>query len=324
GFYLYIFPLAIVTKKDTVDLPTDSIYLLTLFREIPNYSISVPSFVARNRILFGYYGEGKDIQIEPLSTIPDTISTKILKDPEKDTLNFWFTPYEMDSLVFTVTNEKLKLIDTFTVKSRKVGTDSLKLAPNQTGSLSFNDPFYIGANTPLEAIDTLQMSMMKTDSSAVSFSTTLDSTKNRVHVDFEVEPNESYALSLLPGAITDFFGQTNDTVNFRLATKSLADYGNLRLNIATDSLSYPLLIQLTDAKGATQHEIYAEKPQVFEFNALDPATYLLRVIFDSNGNQKWDTGNYLKRIQPEKVSYYPNEIELRANWELEQTFIISD
>jgi len=38
----------------------------------------------------------------------------------------------------------------------------------------------------------------------------------------------------------------------------------------------------------------------------------------------WDTGNYLKGIQPERVTYFPDEIDVRANWELKQTFILED
>ncbi|WP_337251758.1 hypothetical protein [Maribacter halichondriae] len=56
--------------SDTISLPTDSTYLLNLFKEIPDYKISVPSFVSRNKIIFGYYGEGRDITIEPLTQLP--------------------------------------------------------------------------------------------------------------------------------------------------------------------------------------------------------------------------------------------------------------
>jgi hypothetical protein len=259
-----------------------------------------------------------------LTILPDTVHTKILKEREKDTLNFWFTPFEIDSIVFKITNEKLKIIDTFTVKSRKVGIDSLRLDPNQNGSLSFNKPFYIAANTPLIKIDTIKMQMMGKDSTAIVFKADLDTLENKVDIDFAIEPNESYSLDLLPGAITDFFGQTNDTISFRLSTQSLADYGNLRLNITGEQVEYPLIVQLTDEKGNTQIELYATEPKVFEFNNIEPAKYMIRVIFDTNTNQKWDTGSFLKNIQPEKVSYYPDLIEMRANWELEQTFTISN
>ena len=310
--------------KDTVTLPTDSTYLLKLFKEIPDYSANVPSFASKNKIIFGYYGENDGIKIQPLSVLPDTIKTKILKEREKDTLNFWFTPFETDSIVFTVTNEKLKVIDTFSVKSRKVGIDSLLLRPNQQGSLDFNTPFYISGNTPLTKIDSSKFKMINKDSIALNFEVNLDSIENQVNFnfDFSIEPDENYNITMLPGAITDFFEQSNDTTAYKLSTKSLSDYGNLRLNI-NGKAKYPIVVQLITGNGETVREIYATEPKKFNFNNIDPSSYGIRVVFDTNGNGKWDTGNYLKNIQPEKIAYFPDLIEVRANWELEQTFTIS-
>lgn len=309
--------------QDTISLPTDSTYLLTLFKEIPDYKISVPSFVAKNRISFGYYGDGSNIDIEPLTVLPDSVKTTILKERGKDTLNYWFTPTDIDSIVFTITNEKMKLIDTFTVKSRKVDLDSLIFIPNQRGSLSFNDPFYIAANIPLVQIDSSKVTMINKDSTAVDFTIILDSVTNKVDFDFIVEPNENYILDLVPGAITGFFGATNDTLSYRLSTKSLADYGNLSISLE-GNVTYPLIVQLTDEKGKIEQEIISKEAQVFEFNTIDPSNYLVRIIFDSNGNGKWDTGSYLKKIQPEKVSYFPGVIEIRANWEKIETFRLTN
>lgn len=309
--------------KDTVSLPTDSIYLLTMFKEKPDYSISVPNYAASNKIIFGYQGNANDIVINNLSTLPDTVKTMILKEREKDTLNYWFTPFEADSLVFTVTNTKEALIDTFTVKTKKAAMDSLALQANQRGSLTFGQPFFIGSNTPLTKIDSTRVSLISKDSSLVDFDMTLDSLGNKIDFDFEVEPNENYVLDLLPGAVEDFFGTKNDTLSYILSTKSYADFGNLSLTLEGPA-RYPIIVQMTDEKGVTKKELYATEPRVFEFTNIDPAKYLLRVIYDDNGNQKWDTGNYLQGIQPEKVSYYPNTVEVRANWELEQTFILLD
>lgn len=309
--------------KDTISLPTDSVYLLTMFKEIPDYSISVPNYAAKNKIIFGYQGNGKDISIRALSNIPDTVKTKITKEREKDTLNYWFTPFKADSLIFTVTNSKERLIDTFTVKTKKVGMDTLIVQPNQRGSLEFGNPFYIGANTPISRMDSSKIRMARKDSTMVEFMTVLDTVGNKIDFDFEVEPNENYSIELLPGAITDFFETENDTISIKLATKSYADFGNLRLTL-DGAVNFPLVVQLTDEKGVTVKELFATENQTLEFTNIKPATYLIRVIYDSNGNQKWDTGNYLQRIQPEKITYYPNVLEVRANWELEQTFTLSD
>lgn len=310
--------------KDTINLPTDSIYLLTLFKEIPDYGAAVPSMAAKNKISFGYYGEGQDLRIDLISAIPDTVRTTVLKEFDKDTLNFWFTPFEMDSLVFTITNDALKVIDTFTVKKRKIGVDSLRLTPNKKGNLDFGESFSIAVNTPIMVLDTSKIKMISKDSTAVAYSTKLDSMANKVDFDFIAEPNENYKIELLPGAIQDFFEETNDTINYNLNTKSLADFGNLSLNVNGTNINYPLIVQLTNEKGQTEREIYATGPQVFEFNNIDPGNYLVRIIFDENENKQWDTGNYLKNIQPEKVSYYPGPIEMRANWEKIETFNLLD
>jgi hypothetical protein len=87
---------------------------------------------------------------------------------------------------------------------------------------------------------------------------------------------------------------------------------------------YPFILQLTNEKGLVQREIYASGPRAFEFSTVPPAKYLVRIIYDTNGNGKWDTGNYLDKLQPERVVYYPQTIEVRANWELEQTFTLPD
>ena len=55
-----------------------------------------------------------------------------------------------------------------------------------------------------------------------------------------------------------------------------------------------------------------------DFTGLEPGTYKVKVIYDNNENEKWDTGNYLKKIQAEKVSVLPKEIKILADWEIEE------
>ena len=38
-------------------------------------------------------------------------------------------------------------------------------------------------------------------------------------------------------------------------------------------------------------------------------------INDFNENGKWDTGEYLKKLQPEPVELLPVTIEVRSNWD---------
>ena len=308
---------------DTITIPTDSVYLLTLFQEEPDYSVSVPSYMAKNHILFGYQGDYQDIEINTLTELPDSVQTLILKDREKDTLDYWISPTDLDSIIFTVSNEKLDIIDTFTLKNRNLPLDSLKLTPGVSGTLNFEDSYSILANTPIAAIDSNQITLFVSDSINMPYSYTIDSLKNQIDFDFDLEPNQKYSFEIMPGAVTDFFGIQNDTLNYRFSTGSYADYGNLRFNIG-GAVKYPLILQLTNEREEVQRELFATEPKIFEFANLEPGNYMVRVIFDANGNQKWDTGSYLLKRQPERVSYYPDVIDVRANWELEQTFVISN
>lgn len=308
---------------DTISLPTDSIYLLNLFKEKPDYSISVPSYVAKNHIIFGYQGTKEDFKIEPLTTLPDSVKTLMTKNREKDTIDYWITPTDIDSIIFTITNENSSLIDTFTVKTRKLPLDSLQLTPSHRGKLNFEDKFHILASTPISKIDTSRIAVLDKDTIQTPFSLQLDSIKNKVDFNFEIVDNQKYNVVLLPGAIEDFFGMQNDTLVSNLSTGGYADYGNLTLNLSGE-VSYPLIVELIDDKGGLVRKIFAKQPQTFEFNNLDPKNYGIRIILDDNANGKWDTGSYLGKIQPEVIKYYPDIIEIRANWEKNETFVITN
>ncbi len=43
----------------------------------------------------------------------------------------------------------------------------------------------------------------------------------------------------------------------------------------------------------------------------------MKMIYDTNGDGKWTTGNYTIHQQAEKIIYYPGEINVRSNWDLE-------
>ena len=309
--------------EDTITVPSDSLRVLTLFKEIADYSASVPSYVAKNRILFGYSGNADSIKINAITELPDSVKTFLTKEREKDTLNYWLTPTDLDSIIFTVTNDRFKVRDTFTVKTRKLPLDSLKLTPSHSSKISFEDEFSIAGNTPLIKVDTSFISIIDKDSLAIAFSARLDSIANKVVLSFELLEDQRYDLKFLPGAIEDFFGSQNDTLENKISTGKFTDYGNMNLTVSGE-VRYPIIVQLTDERGQLKRELKATQPQPLSFNNLDPGKYGIRVIFDENDNGQWDTGNYLKKIQPERISYFPDIIEVRANWEMEQTFVISN
>ena len=80
--------------------------------------------------------------------------------------------------------------------------------------------------------------------------------------------------------------------------------------------------------GGKQDEIierqFIKTSKAIVFDLLQPKKYTIRVIIDENKNNKWDTGNYLKRQLAETILYHKeiNNADLRANYFLEESFII--
>ncbi|WP_335966276.1 Ig-like domain-containing protein [Galbibacter sp. PAP.153] len=300
-----------------IKIPSDSIYGLNLFKEIPAYKAGRPSLIAKNKIFFGYEGDPEGMEIKLLTEKPADYDYRIFPDMETDTLNYFFTPFEADSLVFEV--RKQEVIDTFTVRVKELYPDTLVVA-QLNKSFELNDSLKLHTSTPMETLNNEKISVMDKDSTALEFDTNLDRKKNILNIHWETQPDQKYRVTMLPGAITDFYGEESDTLTYGVSTKSLADLGSIRITL-NNIEKYPVILQLTDNKGEVLYEQSIKEAKYgYEFRNINPATYLIRVIHDDNGNGKWDTGNYLKKIQPERISYYPDPVELRANWEIEQTF----
>ena len=311
-----------------ITVPTDSVFSLTLFKEIPPYQLSRPSQAGSNHIIFGYEGEADDLQIETLSSLPPDFVSTVFKDETKDTLHYWFKPsIDMDSLVFRVSNKEF--VDTMVVRMRELFKDSLTVSAQRTGTLKQKDTFKLRANTPLVSFDVEKFRIMRKDSTLIEPTITLNSEYNWAEVYFPKEEDQSYSIKLLPQAVTDFFETTNDTLRFNINTRSAAAYGTLQLTLENVA-RFPVIVQLVNAKYEVVAEDYireepnadSKKAQSF-FDELSPDKYYLRVILDENENGKWDTGSYLNRTAPERIIYYPSTIEIRANWSLNETFILN-
>ncbi|HEY0244314.1 MAG TPA: hypothetical protein VGC01_02015, partial [Mucilaginibacter sp.] len=47
--------------------------------------------------------------------------------------------------------------------------------------------------------------------------------------------------------------------------------------------------------------------------------YKVRIIYDNNRNGIWDSGSVKRGTQPEHIWLYSKDINLRANWETEES-----
>ncbi|WP_439128999.1 Ig-like domain-containing protein [Polaribacter sp.] len=310
--------------SDTIQLPKDSILTkpLKLFKETQPYRFRRAKEIFKGKIEFGFEGAIKNLKVSLLSKVPEDFKSIAKLEIDKDTLSYWHTPIEVDSLNFIVSNDIF--LDTVTVKFRKKEIDSLKLSPSTSGTLHLRDTFFIKSNNPIIAIDTSKISFTDKDTLNVKFTKYISKKENKIGFLFEKNQKQNYSIKALPGSFKDIYNIENDTLLYRFKTIELEDYGKITINIVNtdqDNLIIDLL------SGKQNDEIidrkYINTSETLVFDLLEPKTYTIRAIIDANNNKKWDTGEYLTKKQPEPVIYYEEDLKVRANYFLEgNTFTV--
>jgi len=301
--------------KDTISLPRDSILkdIISIFKEELPYKFKRGKEISKGQLILGYEGKATKINIETLSAVPDNFQTITFPEKDKDTINLWHTPIERDSLIFKVNNNGIS--DTIVIKLRKKEIDSLKVSRQTIGVLDYKDTLFLSTNNPIIKIDTTKINFIDTDTINILYTPYISKKENKIGFIFQKKFKKTYKLNVYPNALTDIFNTSNDTIISQFKTRSLEDYGEITLDVKNTKKT-PVIIQLTDLNDKTIAQETTSVSKNISFKYLNPNRYKIRIIYDTNNNGKWDTGNYLAKKQPELVEYLPEIQEVRANWQL--------
>jgi len=302
-------------------LPRDSIIDLKLFKEETDLVWEKPHFINSEKIGFGYYGRLDIDKIKIETNIPDSVNYVFTKEKDIDTLNLWLSKNSFDSLNFSlIESDTIKLTTVKFDRKKDSLIDSLNLSPKTINIIHINESFKISSNIPVANVEDSLITVRDIDSLVIPFSTEINSQLNEVFISFDVSPSDKYNIFIKPNAIKDIRGGVNDSINYNVVSQTLEDYGNIFLDILGGNNS-KYILQLLNANNEIIREYKnAYSNSLYTFNYVIPGKYTFRLIEDLNSNDVWDTGNYIKRKQPEPVYYFPSEIDVRANWDLNETF----
>ena len=308
-----------------ISLPKDSIINLKLFKEEVPIIWDRPHFINSEKIGFGYYGKLDLSKISLVSKIPDSINYLFTKEKDKDTINFWLSKNSLDSLEFKL--KEVDTIKTLTVKfdrSKDSIIDSLRISDITKSVIGLKEKFKLSSNLPVREISDSLIFIRDIDSTLIPFKSSINNNLDEVTLDFDVKPQDDYSIYILPNAIIDLRGGTNDTLGFRTRSQSLEDYGNVYLNVIRDSESQYILQMVNSNNEIVRKYNSINSDGLYNFELVNPGKYIFRMIRDNNRNKEWDTGNYLKKIQPEEVYYSNFELEIRANWDFNETLNLNE
>lgn len=238
-----------------------------------------------------------------------------------DTLEVWTTK-PTDSLTLMIKDpsgidDTLKL-RYFKKKGRQGKENFYKT--NAKATVPYFDSIKMTFTNPIDSVmDNGKIVCVQTKTDTFYTSLILDQARLHALVALKLQPDSSYTMLIPKGKIVDIYGTPNDSITLKTKANTPNDYGAITIKLvpATDTVQY--IIQLLTEKD----EVIAEK--IYTGNALTflnitAGKYKIRAILDVNANGQWDTGNYWQHLQPEEVYYFSKTLELRNNWEIEETF----
>ncbi len=197
-------------------------------------------------------------------------------------------------------------------KSVKFKTDIENGAQDLLGDL------HITFNKKLHSFDSTQILFCDTNYKAISgYSLALDTAKTQLTVRYPWKELSYFKIVLNKTAVVDTGGNSlakADTINFR--TKPESDYGSIKIRFNHLSLAKNPVLQFIQSDAIV--ESYPLNNIEFNRKLFREGGYELRILYDTNQNNRWDPGSFGKiKKQPEIVHRIPELFNVKGNWDNE-------
>ena len=193
---------------------------------------------------------------------------------------------------------------------------------NVKGStFELNRSISLTAPEPVSFFDSTKINLFLTEDTLktpLKFNFERDTSKWKSYtISYEWEPETGYTLEIDSAACENIYGITSSKLSKKFKTREEDYYGTVILKLT--NVNCPMLVQLLknndEEKVISQLETVIDGTVVFKY--LSPEKYKVKIIYDENGNGKWDSGSYQDKCQPEKVAYVNEIIKVRSNWDKE-------
>lgn len=295
------------------NLPVETLNIKPLNIEIENMGWAFREFSDNRDTVYVWLPEAEDEEGEGEIPHVDTIRLEVQADGfKKDTVD----------IPLLEKGEKVSLSGgskgSFRKTVQKEDFNFVLFAPGKNKVQHPERGFEVRFNHPV-AYSTLKKIELREDSSLVEFTTTPNPERLRSFlVNFPWKAGKNYELFIPPNTFRDLFALPNDSFLVSFKGGDVEEFANLVLNLKTPDANINYVVQLLDDKGKLIEEKNVNHKETITFSLLQPGAYQLKLIYDENNNKKWDTGNYLKQKQAEKIVVYPEgNITIRPNWDVE-------
>lgn len=259
----------------------------------------------------------------------------------RDTIKIWLTDSSLYSMQQIETIVRYPFTDTLGLVAMKQDTILMRyIEPRAPRSSNVRKPPYIfdsnlrsgalkpgarmviNSKTPIREPDTTNIRLFETVEQAkrsIPYQLVPDSTNScRYFLKADLVSGNKYLFVADTASFGSIYGESIDSTGIAFTVKKEDLYNKLLFTVENNKEK--LLVQLlnTGEKVLSQKKIQGNGDVLFPL--LDAGFYRAKSVFDSNDDGLWTTGDYSLHRQPEAVSYYKAEIEIKKGWDVQQTW----
>jgi len=327
-----------INLNDTVamkkaDLKKENLVSMTIFPQPDSTQRVLKSVIAaKNKLSIVFRYPTTNPSFRALN-IPDSLPWALQEwNRTSDTLNAWLLN-KPDTLKLQIADRGI-ILDTITISTemKVVGKPrNPEKAPVLTFAstaasrvLGYNKPLLITFLNPVGEYDFSKIvctRIVAKDTSIfkpeIKFT---DSIHRHLLLSYTWNATEKYDVYIPKSTFTGIYKEACDSTHIAFQMKPAEEYGKFAVLINRKDKSFPVIVQLLTDKGTVVDQRIITSEKRADFGLLPPGKYGLKAIMDINANGRWDTGIFIKKIQPEKVIMHPKLFEVRMNWEDEETW----
>lgn len=193
-------------------------------------------------------------------------------------------------------------------------------------SQDIDKPFNITFETPLQRLDTNAFHlehMVDTVWKRVARQPRLQPVDSLSPRHFELrygwEYDKKYRVVADTMAAVGIYGKPTRPISYDFTTKKEDEYCAIIFRLQGLDPAIPAFVELLDGSDKLVKSQRVVNDRV-EFRFLAPGKYYARLIEDFNGNGEYDPGDYDTHRQPDQSYYYPKLINLKKNWDKDETW----
>lgn len=304
-------------NKDTAGIK------LKIFKQIPDNFRTEDFKIQQDGKIIMVFNKGiKKPSLRFLNATPN--KPFIAFSAKADTLNMWLRDLSFDSLKVEI-NDNNKPIDT--VKLQRNKTDKYVRTLAYTDNLSGNKiqpatRFTVKFNSPIEGIDKTKVVLLQDSTVIDNFTLNKLDNGRDFQILYPYKIKKLYTLTFNEKAVEDIYGTTNKALKTKFTLDEVENYGNLNLKIVKTDSTKNYIVQLITETGTVIKQDIIKSNKTLIYNYLNNNKYRIKVIEDLNKNGEYDSGNLLRKEQPEKSWFFEKDIIIRPNWDQEYTVVV--